>query len=1035
MLRWLVETALRQRVLVLALALVLIVAGLRAGRDVPMDVFPEFAPPMVEVQTEGPGLSTEEMEALVTIPLEVGVNGVPGLRTLRSKSVLGLSSVVLVFKEGTDVVRARQLVQERVALVASRLPAGVRAPTMLPPLSATSRALKIGVSSKALDAMELSEVVRWTIRPQLMAVPGVANVAVWGQRDPQLQVLVDPRRLAAAGVSLAEVQRAAGDAAVVGGGGFVDTAAQRLAVRHLSPVQSPSDLARTVVKVANGAPVRLGDVAEVVRGHAAPIGSAIINDGPGLLLIVEKQQGGNTLDVTRGVEAKLAELRPGLKDVELDSTIFRPATFIERSIGNLTQALWIGCALVAVVLIVFTRDWRSALISLTAIPLALLGAALVLAKTGASINTMVIAGLVIALGEIVDDAIIDVENIGRRLRANRTVETPRPALSVVLEASLEVRSAVVFASLIVMLVFLPIFFLSGVSGAFFRPLAMAYILAIAASLLVALTITPALCLLLLPKAPLRAAEPGLVRLLKARYRALLPATLDRPKLAIGVVAAGLALAGLGSLLTKDQFLPNFRETDFLMHFVEKPGTSVEAMERITLRASRELRAIPGVRNFGSHIGRAEGGDEVYGPNFTELWISLDETADYDASLAKIQAAIDGYPGLYRDVLTYLRERIKEVLTGAGATVVVRIYGPDVETLRTTAAKVKTAIADVPGVRDLKVEQQTLIPQIQVRPRSEALAAYGLTSGDVRRAAATLVAGQKVGEVFRDQTSQDVVVWGAAHARGDLHALRAMLITTSTGQQVRLSQVADVHIAPAANEVRRENGSRRIDVTLNVEGADLGGVARGVEAKLAGVAFPRGYHPEVLGEYAERQASQRQLYGLGALSLAGVLLLVWLEFRSLRITALVALSLPFALVGGVAAVLLSGGVMSLGSLVGFVTVLGISARNGIMLLSHFQHLEQHEGDVFGRNLILRGAEERLVPILMTATCAALALLPLIVRGDLPGHEIEHPMALVILGGLVSSTALNLLLMPALYRRFGRPSARDAAAPGGVPEIAR
>lgn len=1021
--------------LVLAIAVVLIIMGVRAGRGVPMDVFPEFAPPMVEVQTEGPGLSTEEMETLVTIPLEVGVNGVPGLKTLRSKSVLGLSSVVMIFKEGTDVVRARQLVQERVALVAARLPASVRPPTMLPPLSATSRALKIGISSKNLDAMELSEVVRWTMRPQLMAVPGVANVAVWGQRDPQLQVLVDPRRLAAAGVTLAEVQRAAGDAAVVGGGGFVDTTNQRLAVRHLSPVASPEDLARTVVKVTGGAPVRLGDVASVVRGHAPPIGSAIINDGPGLLLIVEKQQGGNTLEVTRGVEAALAKLKPDLTGVEVDSTIFRPATFIERSIGNLTQALWIGCALVAIVLIVFTRDWRAALISLTAIPLALVGAALVLAQSGASINTMVIAGLVIALGEIVDDAIIDVENIGRRLRLNRQSDTPKPSLQVVLEASLEVRSAVVFASLIVMLVFLPIFFLSGVSGSFFRPLAMAYILAIGASLLVALTVTPALCLFLLPKAPLRHLEPGLVRSLKARYRALLPATLDRPKVAIGVVAGGLVLAGLGSLATKDQFLPNFRETDFLMHFVEKPGTSVEAMERITLRASRELRDVPGVRNFGSHIGRAEAGDEVYGPNFTELWISLDETADYDASVTKIQEVIDGYPGLYRDVLTYLRERIKEVLTGAGATVVVRIYGPDVDTLRTTAEQVKGAIAGVPGVRDLKVEQQTLIPQIQIRPRAEALAAYGLTSGEVRRAAAALVAGQKVGEVFREAASQDVVVWGAPHVRGDLHALRGLLITTASGQQVRLAEVADVRIAPAANEIRRENGSRRIDVTLNVEGGDLGGVARGVEAKLKTVAFPRGYHPEVLGEYAERQASQRQLYGLGALSLAGVLLLVWLEFRSLRITALVALSLPFALLGGVAAVLLSGGVMSLGSLVGFVTVLGISARNGIMLLSHFQHLERNEGETFGRDLILRGAEERLVPILMTASCASLALLPLIVRGDLPGHEIEHPMALVILGGLVSSTLLNLLLMPALYRRFGRPATETSpprAAP--IPESA-
>jgi len=938
--------------------------------------------------------------------------------------------VVLVFKQGTDVIRARQMVQERVTLAATRLPAGIRPPVILPPLSATSRAMKIGISSKTLNQMDLSEIVRWTIRPRLMAVPGVANVAVWGQRDRQLQVLVDPQRLAAAGVTLTEVQSAAGDATVVGGGGFVDTPNQRLAVRHMSPVQTPDDLARAVVKLAAGAPVRIGDVATVVEGHGPPIGDAIINDSPGLLLIVEKQQGGNTLDVTRGVEAALAELKPGLAGVEVDPTIFRPATFIERSIGNLTQALWIGCALVALVLIAFTRDWRAASISLVAIPLSLLGASLLLSWTGASINTMVIAGLVIALGEVVDDAIIDVENIGRRLRLNRASPAPRPALEVVLGASLEVRSAVVFASLIVMLVFLPIFFLGGVSGTFFRPLATAYILAIGTSLLVALTVTPVLCLFLLPAAPLRAQEPGFVRVLKARYATILRRTVGRPRLAMGVIAGGLVLAGLGQLLTKDQFLPNFRETDFLMHFVEKPGTSVEAMDRITILASKELRAIPGVRNFGSHIGRAEAGDEVYGPNFTELWISLDEKADYDASVAKIQQAVDGYPGLQRDLLTYLRERIKEVLTGAGATVVVRIYGPEVETLRATAERVKTAIADVPGVADLKVEQQTLVPQIQIRPRPEALAAYGLTAGEVRRAATTVIAGVKVGEIYRGQISTDVTVWGAPEARGDLHAIGDMLIPTVSGAQVRLSQVADVGIFPAANEIKREDGSRRIDVTMNIAGGNLGGVAREVERRVGTLTFDRGYHPEFLGEYAALQASQRQLLSLGGLCLIGVLLLVWLEFRSLRITALVGLSLPFALLGGVVAVLLSGGVMSLGSLVGFVTVLGISARNGIMLLSHFQHLERHEGEAFGPALILRGAQERLVPILMTASCASLALLPLVVRGDAPGHEIEHPMALVILGGLVSSTVLNLLLMPALYARFGRPEPMAFPQPESV-----
>ena len=1031
-----VHFALAQRVLVLALAALLVVLGVRAGRDVPLDVFPEFAPPMVEIQTEAPGLSTEEVESLVTVPIETAVNGVPGLMTLRSKSVLGLSSVQILFERGSDVVRARQMVGERITQVQPRLPLAASQPVLMPPLSSTSRAMKVGLSSKKLDQMQISELVRWTIRPRLMAVPGVANVAVWGQRDRQLQVLVDPDRLRAAGVTLAEVRAAVGDAVLVGGGGFVDTPNQRLAVQQAGTVQTAADLRQAIVKQAGEAPVRIGDVARVVDGFAAPIGNAIIDDGPGIMLIVEKQPTANTLELTRAVEVAFAELKPGLKDVKVDTTIFRPATFIERSIDNLTRALLIGCVLVAVVLFLFTRDWRQATISLVAIPLSLLGAGLALLWSGATINVMIIAGLVIALGEVVDDAIIDVENIARRLRLNRESADPKPAFDVVLAASLEVRSAVVFASLIVMLVFVPIFFLGGVAGTFFQPLAVAYVLAIGTSLLVALTVTPAMCLLLLPNAPLKEErDTRFVAALKRRYVGFLPRVVGRPSLAVGIVAGGLLLAGVGYATFKDQFLPDFRETDFLMHFVEKPGTSIEAMDRITIRASKELRAIPGVRNFGAHIGRAEQADEVVGPNFTELWISLDENADYDASVKRIKDVVEGYPGLFRDVLTYLRERIKEVLTGAGATIVVRIYGPDQDELRAAGARVRSAIAGIQGISDLKLESQVLVPQIRVRPKPAELARLGLSAGEVRRQAQILVAQQKVGEIYRDQKAFDVAVWGEPAVRNNIHALRDLMIQAPTlggalpssgsgsgaGAPVRLGDIADVEIVPAPNEVKRENGQRRLDVTMNVAGADLGTAAQAVDAEVAKVPFATGYHPQVLGEYAALKDSRQRLWSTGGFCLIGILLLVWIEFRSRRITALVGVSLPFALVGGVAAVALTGGVLSLGSLVGFVTVIGIAARNGIMLLSHYQHLERHEGVAFGRELVLRGAEERLVPILMTAACAGLALVPLIVAGNAPGHEIEHPMAIVILGGLISSTALNLLLLPALYARYGEERA--------------
>jgi len=1017
MLSWIVSTSLQYRVIVVAFGVLLAVVGIRTAQMTPFDVFPEFAPPLVEIQTEAPGLSTEEVESLITVPLENALNGTPWLKTIRSKSVLGLSSVVLIFGEDTDLMRARQMVQERLALEASRLPAIAHAPVMLSPLSSTSRALKIGITSTNLSQMEMTQLAKWTIRPRLMAVPGVANVAIWGQRDQQYQVQIDPDRLRAHGVTLDAVMRAARDAATLETGGFVDGPNQRLAVRHVSAISEPEDLARTVLEFRNGAPLHLGDVADVVVDHPAPIGDAIINDVPGLLLIVEKQPWGNTLEVTRKVEEALNALRPGLAGLQIDSTIFRPATFIERSIANLGTALLLGCVLVVIILVAFFFEWRTALISLVTIPLSLLAAAIVLYYKGGTINTMVLAGLVIAVGVVVDDAIIDVENIARRLRLNRAAGSPEPAFQVVLKASLEVRSAVVLASLIVTLVFVPVFFLDGLAGSFFRPLAFAYVLAIIASMIVALTITPALALLLLPSAAERGESP-LARTLKGRYRAMLPRTIARPRMALGVLAATFVVTALALPFLGEEFLPNFKETDFLMHWVEKPGTSIDAMNRITIRASKELRSIPGVRNFGSHIGRAEVADEVVGPNFTELWISIEPTVDYDSTVAKIQEVVDGYPGLYRDVLTYLKERIKEVLTGASATIVVRIFGPDLAVLRQKAQEVNDVISAVKGVTNLKVEPQVLVPQITVRFRPEAAELFGLTPGQVRRAAATYLKGTKVGEVYKDQRVFDVAVWGAARVRQDLQGLRELPIEAPDGTPVPLQDVAELAIQPTPNEIKRESASRRIDVTCNAQGRDLGSVARDIQKKVSALSFPREYHPEFLGEYAARQASRNRLMLLSAGAILGILLLLHADFRSARLTLLVFLTLPFALIGGVVAAFLTGGVLSLGSLVGFVTVLGIAARNGIMLLSHYQHLEEVEREPFGQNLILRGAEERLAPILMTALCAGLALVPLVIAGNKPGQEIEYPMAVVILGGLITSTALNLFLMPALYWRFGK-----------------
>lgn len=1018
---WLVQTALRFRVIVVAAAIALIVVGVQTADDVPLDVFPEFAPPRVEIQTEAPGLSTEEVDSLVTVPIENSLNGIPFVDHVHSKSVLGLSSVQLYFARGSDLITARNLVQERLTQAASRLPAVVNQPVILPPLSSLSRAMKIGLWSDKHSQMDMTVLCRWTIRPRLMSIPGVANVAIWGDYDKQFQVLVNPDRLRANNVDLNTVMQSVTKSVQPTSGGFIDTPNQRLALRHAQSVDTPEKLAETIVAFRNNTPLNLGDVADVKVGSPPPIGDAIINDVPGILLIVEKQPWANTLDVTRQVEAAMQEIKPAMDGVNFDTTIFRPATFIERALENLAHSLVIGCVLVIVILALFLFNWRAAVISSLAIPLSLVAAVMVLYWRGGTINTMVLAGLIIALGEVVDDAIIDVENILRRLRLNSEQGNPKSAIRVVYEASIEVRSAVVYATLIVVLTLVPVFFLEGLAGSFFRPLAASYILAILASLVVALTVTPALSLILLPRSSGRQhRESPLTAFLKRLYVRVLPPLVRYPVLIVGFVL--LVFAGTSIAVPKlgEELMPKFKETDFLMHFVEKPGIGVEAMNRVTILASKELRAIEGVNNFGSHIGRAEAADEVYGPHFTELWISIDPDVDYDQTVAKVQEAVEGYSGLRRDLLTYLTERIKEVLTGSSGAIVVRINGPDLEELRQHAFKIEDVMKTVDGVTNLKVEPQVLIPQIVVTLKPDAAARFGLTPGDVRSATTTLIRGTQVGEIYEGQKIFRVMVWGDESVRRDIDAVKRLLIDTPSGAQVPLHDVADVVIQPAPNAIKRVGATRKLDVTCNVDGRDLGSVATEIQDRvLKEVKFKSEYHPEFLGEYAEAKASRERLLGLTIFSLLGILLLLQSDFQSMRTVLLISLTLPFALVGGVAGAFLSGGVISLGSLIGFVTVLGVAARNGIMLMDHYRHLQREEGVPFGPELVIRGAEERLAPILMTALTTGLALVPLLVTGNKPGQEIEYPMAFVILGGLVTSTLLNLLVLPPLFAAFGRP----------------
>jgi len=856
---------------------------------------------------------------------------------------------------------------------------------------------------------------------------------MWGEQKQMFHVMVDPERMAQYDVPLEEVLQVTSDTmdvglvkyssgASVGTGGFLETPSQRLPIQHVFPIITPDDLAQAAINNRvkdDGAPLRLIDVADVVDGTWPMIGDAVINDGPGLLLIVEKFPWANTLEVTNGVEDAIDEMRPGLSNVEIDTTIFRPATFIDLALENLISSLLIGAGLVVIVLLVFLWDWRIALISATIIPLTVVITLLVLSYLGTTINVMVLAGLVIALGAVVDDAIVDVENIVRRLRQMRKEGSRQSTASIVLESSLEVRSAIVYASLIEMTALLPVFFMEGLSGAFFKPLAQAYVVATLVSPLVALTATPALVLVFLSSA--RTVEDRLspvIPWLHKTYENLLSPVLRMPAPAYVSFTSLMAVGIIVWPMLGQELLPSFKERDFLMHWLTKPGTSHPEMVRITTQASRELRSVPGVRNFGAHIGQARLMDEVYGIYFGENWISVDPSVNYDETLDSIQGVVDGYPGLYRDVQTYLKERIREVLTGSSHPIVIRIFGQDMDVLREQAEIVRERLSQIEGLTDLHVEFLVDVPQVEVEVDLARAQQFGLKPGDVRRAAAYLIAGEEVSDVWMPNRRYDIRVWSTPETRHSLTSILNLPIDIPDGGTVRLGDVADVRIVPTPNAINREGLARRINVEAEVEGRDLGSVVADVEKALAEVEFPLGYYPELVGEYAERQAASDRLMIAGLIATVLIFFLLRVSLDSWRLAVLSFLSLPVAMVGGIlTALFVSDGILSLGSLVGFLTILGVAARNGIMLISHYQHLEEFEGEPFGPDLILRGARERIAPIMMTALTAGLALVPLVIAGNIPGHEIEHPMAIVILGGLVTSTLVNLFIVPVLYLRFG------------------
>ena len=1030
MLQSIVQFALRFRGIVIALAGLVLAYGIFVASRAQIDVFPDFVPPQATIQTEAPGLAPEQVEQLVTRPIESSVNGLGNQESLRSESAQGLSVITIMFKEGTDIFGARQLLAEKLSEAAGQLPAGVKTPKISPLTSATMDLLKIGLRSEKLSPMQLRTFADWTLKPRLLAVPGVAKCSVFGGEVRQLQIQVHPDLLVARNLTLSEVLSAAQLASGVRGAGFIETANQRIVLQSEGQSLTAEALGGIVVATgAGGAPVRLRDLATVVEGAEPKFGDALIMGEPGVLMTMGNQYGTNTKEVTMALEAALADVKPLLdrEGITLYPRLHRPASFIEAALGNIRHSLLLGAGLVAVVLFLFLGDFRTALISLAAIPLSLLTAIIVLDRLGVTLNTITLGGLAIAIGSVVDDAIIDVENIVRRLRLNRACRPPRPVAAVILDASLEVRKAIVYATFIVALVFLPVLTLTGLQGSFFAPLAKSYILAILASLVVALTVTPALTLTFFSRGARETEPPWLQVILRSIYGRTLRWVARHPWTVIGtvVVCCVLALSRLPFL--GGAFLPDFREGHLVLGVSTAPGTSLPEMLRIGRQISTELLKNPHLATVEQQIGRAEQGEDPWGPHRSEFHVELKPLPgeEEEKVAGEIRAVLEKVPGIQFEVMTFLGDRIGESISGETASVVVNLYGEDLDVLDEKAREAAAVLNTVPGHTDVQVKSPAGAPRVAVRLRPERLAELGFRPLEVLEAVQTAYQGAVVAQIYRENQVADVAVMLDAASRRDPENVGALLLSNAAGLRVPLRTLADVYHTSGRFSILHDGARRRQTVTCNTAGRDVQSfVAEARQVLAEKVSLPAGVYVEFAGAAEAQRAATRELLLHAAIAGAGILMLLSVVLGHWRNLLLILVNLPFALVGGVLAVYLvmllssSGeGALTMGSLVGFVTLFGVTTRNAIMLLSHYDHLVREEGLSWNLETAIRGASERLVPILMTALVTSLGLLPLALGSGEAGREIEGPMAQVILGGLATSVTLNLLVLPTLALRFG------------------
>jgi copper/silver efflux system protein len=1030
MLNNLIAWSLRNRVIVLATAGLMLAAGAWTASRMPVDVFPDLTAPTVTVLTEAHGMAPEEVEALVSFPIETAVNGATGVRRVRSSTAQGISVVWVEFDWGMEIFRARQIVAEKLQTVAASLPAGVSPPVLAPVSSVMGEIMMIGLTGTQ-SPQELRTVADWTIRRRLLAVPGVAQVIPIGGEVKQYQVIADPARMLATGVTLEEVVRAAKGSNQNASGGVYMDKGQEYVIRGIGRVQSIEDIAGTVVAVRGGVPVLLGQVADVRVGTAPKFGDGSVNARPGVVLAVQKQPGANTLELTQRIGGELAEIQRTLPTgMKIESELFRQADFISTAVDNVVEALRDGAFFVIVILFLFLWNIRATAISIVAIPLSLVVAIFAMKLLNITINTMTLGGMAIAIGALVDDAIIDVENVFRRLKENHHLprERRRPALRVVFDASREIQASIVNATLIIIVVFLPLFFLGGVEGRLLRPLGFAYVVSILASLLVAVTVTPVLCSYLLPnaKAVLTEQESTLVHWLKARYARVLDEVLQHPKRVLVSAGATLALALVVITFLGSAFLPEFNEGALTVSVVTVPGTSLEESNAIGRRVEQILLATPAVKNTDRRQGRAELDEHAQGVNAAEIDVTLREGVEKEALFEQLRGEFSAIPGTNITIGQPIGHRIDHMLSGTRANIAVKIFGADLYELRQVGTQVRDAMQMVPGVADLQLEQQMDVPQLRIQADRGALARYGMTVGQLAEAIDVAFNGEVVSQVLEEGRSVDLAVRFPEALRSSAEAISGVMFDTPTGQRVPLSELARVVTDRGPNTVSRENVQRKIVVQANVAGRDLGSTIADIRAAIdERVTLPLGYHIEYGGQFEAQEESTRTLAALSLISIAAIFLILFAEFRSARTATLVMANLPLALIGGVIAVALTGRVVSIASLVGFVTLFGIATRNGILLVAHYRQLLS-EGVTF-REAIVRGSLERLSPILMTALTAGLALVPLAFGGGEPGNELQTPMAIVILGGLLSATALNMLVLPALYWMFGDRSAPAAVTP--------